>query len=73
MESPYFVMNHDCEEENRIARQFYKRGYDEGYAAGVIATSEKMKNMTDEELLGWKSDLLRNDRILEMLRGNKKE
>ena len=41
MESPYYEMTHDIEEENRIANLSYARGYLDGYEAQAKKISEQ--------------------------------
>ena len=48
MESPFYEMTHDYEEENRIALSSYNNGYARGYLDGYEAQAKKISEQFHE-------------------------
>ena len=50
MESPFYEMTHDFEEDNRIANEAYNRGYNRGQADGRVELLKYIVSLSDEDL-----------------------
>ena len=47
MESPYYEMTHDFEEENHIAERNFRCGYLKGYHDAIVKTQEQIVRCKD--------------------------